>query len=462
MLVSFFGERAMIRSSSIYVLCLAIIAATSGLLFGYDTAVVNGVLLFLRKEFALNNVQTETAASSLLVGCLIGAACAGFVGDRIGRKKSLMLSAFFFALSTVVAATASNLTYFEIGRVVGGLAIGLASVLTPVYTSELAPAGRRGMLVSLNQLAIVVGILLAYFVDWRLASFGDSSWRWMLAAAGVPSLLFLLGLFFIPESPRWLAGQQRSIEARKVLGRLYGENQAAVLLSEIQAAANEEQGTWGEIFSRQMRKPLIIALSLAFLCQVTGINAVLYYGSIVLVDHFGQLGPDVALAANVFIGVINLIATIAALFLIDRLGRRFMLLLGTCGMTLGLGILAVVSQLPQSSQWLLFGGILGYVACFAIGMGPIPWVLISEIFPNKIRGRAASLATAFLWIGTLLMTATFLNLKQTLGLSGVFGLYASLSLFSFLYILKEVPETKGKSLEQIQQIWELEDHGDHR
>jgi len=448
--------------SSIYIICLATIAATSGLLFGYDTAVVNGVLLFLRKEFALNNVQTETAASSLLVGCLIGAACAGFVGDRIGRKKSLMLSAIFFALSTVLAATASNLTYFEIGRVVGGMAIGLASVLTPVYTSELAPAGRRGMLVSLNQLAIVVGILLAYFVDWRLVGFGDSSWRWMLAAAGVPSLLFLFGLFFIPESPRWLASQQRSIEARTVLCRLYGEGQAAVLLSEIQTAANDEQGTWREIFSRQMRKPLIIALSLAFLCQVTGINAVLYYGSIVLVDHFGQLGPDVALAANVFIGLINLIATIAALFLIDRWGRRFMLLLGTCGMTLGLGILAVASQLPRSPQWLLFGGILGYVGFFAIGMGPIPWVLISEIFPNKIRGRAASLATAFLWIGTLLVTATFLNLKQTLGLSGVFGLYASLSLFSFLYILKEVPETKGKSLEQIQQIWELEDHGNNR
>jgi sugar porter (SP) family MFS transporter len=440
--------------SPIYVLFLAVVAAISGFLFGFDTAVINGVLLFLQREFALSTVQTEVAASSLLLGCLLGAAGASLIGDRLGRRTSLLIAAFLFAASTLVAAMAHSLTVFALGRLVGGLAIGLSSVLTPVYIAEVAPARNRGRLVSMNQLAIVVGILVAYMVGWGLAGVGTASWRWMLGVAALPAIGFFLGLLFIPESPRWLISHGRREEGRRVLARIYGVLQAEVEVNAVEEAASGEDGSWSEVLSRAMRRPLTIALGLAILCQITGINTVLYYGSILISQHFSGQTTGTALIANVIIGCTNLVCTLIALYCLDRWGRRSMLLTAAGGMTVALGLLVVTYRIPGISPVVVLGCILGYTGFFAFAMGPIPWVVISEIFPTKIRGRAASIATSTLWTGTLVVTLTFLSLIRVLGVGGTFGIYAALSAIAFVFIWKVVPETRGKTLEQIQHEWE--------
>jgi SP family arabinose:H+ symporter-like MFS transporter len=439
--------------SPLYVLFLAAVAGISGFLFGFDTAVINGVLLFLRRQFALNNLQTETAASALLLGCLLGAAGASLVGDRLGRRKSLLVAAILFAASTTASALANSVLVFSTGRLIGGLAIGLASVLTPVYIAEVAPARHRGRLVSMNQLAIVVGILAAYVVSWGLADLGDSSWRWMLGVAAIPAIIFFLGLLAIPESPRWLISHNQREKGRKVLARIFGAQEADAQVALVEEAASVEEGTWHEVFAKPMRKPLAIALALAVLCQITGINTVLYYGSILISEHVHGESAAAVLMANVIIGGTNLIATLIALRCLDRWGRRAMLLASTGGMVVSLAALVIGYRLPGIPPWIILVCILGYTGFFAFGMGPVPWVIISEIFPNKIRGRAASIATSALWTGTLVVTFTFLSLIRALGVSGTFGIYAVLSLFSFVFIWRSIPETRGKTLEQIQHEW---------
>ncbi|HUY81682.1 MAG TPA: sugar porter family MFS transporter [Acidobacteriaceae bacterium] len=441
-------------SFGFYVLFLALVAAISGFLFGFDTAVINGVLLFLQRQLSLTNVETEIAASALLLGCLLGAAGASLIGDRIGRRKSLLLAAVLFAASTVGASLANSVTVFSVGRLAGGLAIGLASVLTPVYIAEVAPARNRGMLVSLNQLAIVVGILVAYIASWGLANIGDSSWRWMLAVAAIPALVFFFGLLFIPESPRWLIIHGEREAGRKVLARIYGPAQADIQVKEVEAAAVVEEGTWREVFAKPMRRPLTVALGLAILCQITGINTVLYYGSILISQHFRGQTAGTALMANVIIGCTNLVMTLVALRFMDRWGRRTMLLIATAGMTFSLALFVILYRIPGVSPFVILSCILSYTGFFAFAMGPVPWVVISEIFPNKIRGRAASIATSMLWTGTLVVTLTFLSLVKALGVSGTFSIYAILCVVSFVFIWAWVPETKGKTLEQIQQDWE--------
>jgi SP family arabinose:H+ symporter-like MFS transporter len=440
--------------STTYVVLLATISAISGFLFGFDTAVINGVLLLLRRQFTLSNLQTEIAASSLLLGCLLGAAGASMVGDRYGRKKSLIFSAALFALSSVGAALANTITVFSIARLLGGLAIGLASVLTPVYIAEIAPSKNRGTLVSLNQLAIVVGILTAYIINWQLARLGDSSWRWMLATAVIPSIAFLAGLLIIPESPRWLIGKGSVREGEQVLTRIFGAQAAREQTQAIQHAAASEEGSWREVFAPEMRNRLSIGVALAVFCQVTGINTVLYYGSIIVSEHFPGQSTNVALAANVIIGLANLLFTIVAMIYLDRWGRRAILMIASGGMGVALTALVIGLNVHGAPVQLILGSILVYVSFFALGMGPGPWLIISEIFPTKVRGRAASIATSALWSGTLVVTFTFLSLVNSLGLAGTFAIYGALSFICLFYIWKAVPETKGKTLEQIQETWD--------
>ncbi|MBS1850584.1 MAG: sugar porter family MFS transporter [Acidobacteria bacterium] len=437
-----------------YVVLLATTTAISGFLFGFDTAVVNGVLLLLRRQFTLSNLETEIAASSLLLGCLLGAAGASMLGDRYGRKLSLIFSAALFALSSVGAALANNVTVFSLARLLGGLAIGLASVLTPVYIAEISPSKNRGTLVSLNQLAIVVGILAAYIVNWQLAKFGESSWRWMLASAAVPSLAFLIGLLLIPESPRWLIGKGRVAEGEKILTRILGPASAREQVLAVQQAVAGEEGSWREVFAPAMRGRLVVGVMLAIFCQITGINTVLYYGSIIVSEHFPGQSTSAALAANVIIGLANLVFTIVAMIYLDRWGRRAILMIASGGMGLALTVLVVALNIHGTPVTFILGSILVYVAFFALGMGPGPWLIISEIFPTKVRGRAASVATSALWTGTLVVTFTFLSLVNHLGLAGTFAIYGALSFLCLIYIWKSVPETKGKTLEQIQETWE--------
>ena len=436
-----------------YVVLLSTITAISGLLFGYNTAVINGVLLFLRRQFTSSNLETEIAASSLLVGALLGAAGASIIGDRYGRKKSLMFSAVLFAVSPLAAAAANTVTLFSIARLIGGLAIGLASVLTPVYIAEISPPKNRGALVSLNQLGIVIGILVSYLVSWGLAGWGENSWRWMLGVAAAPSLMFLAGLFAIPESPRWLLSHGHPAKAAKTLARLFGEQAAAEEILSVNDAGAAGQGSWSEVFSPGMRKRLAVGILLALFSQITGVNAVLYYGSVIVSEHFPHQSSGMALAANVIIGTVNLIATIVAMIFLDRWGRRIILLAASGGMAVALAVLVIGLNVQAAPAALMLVSILLYVAFFALGMGPGPWLIISEIFPTKVRGRAASIATSVLWSGALIITFTFLSLVNSLKLAGTFAIFGALSLLCFLFVWKFVPETKGRTLEQIQQSW---------
>jgi len=435
-----------------YIVLLAGTTAISGFLFGFDTAVINGVLLLLRRQFALSNLQTEVAASSLLLGCLLGAGGASMIGDRYGRRKSLIASALLFAFSSIGAALASTVTSFSAARLFGGLAIGLASVLTPVYIAEISPSKNRGTLVSLNQLAIVVGILSAYLANWQVARLGESSWRWMLAVAAIPSIAFLFGLLLIPESPRWLISIGSHDQGKRVLTRLFGEEAAKQQVEVVEQAVAGEVGSWRELLSSNMRKRLAVGMLLALFSQITGINTVLYYGSIIVSEHFPGQPTSMALIANVIIGTVNLLLTIVAMIFLDRWGRRAILMIASGGMAVALTFLAVGLNVGVSPL-LMLASILLYVAFFALGMGPGPWLIISEIFPTKLRGRAASIATSTLWSGTLLVTLTFLTLVKILNLWGTFAIYGALSYLCCIFVWKMVPETKGRTLEQIQQAW---------
>lgn len=441
------------RNTAAYTYCIASVAALGGLLFGYDTAIINGAIVFLKKQFGWTALQTEIAASSLLLGCVLGASVAGALSDRLGRRRLLAASAGLFALSSLGAALPKTLQQFCAARLVAGVAIGIASMLSPLYIAEVAPAAIRGLLVSLNQLAIVSGILISYLIGWLLAGLGEQSWRWMFASAFAPSLLFLVALLFVPESPRWLAEKGRDEESLDILRRVGEGSGAAQRLAEIKASIAEESGSLAELLKPGMRRALVIGIALAVLQQITGINTILYYGSIIFTEQVGQKTASAALFANVLIGFVNLISTIAALFVIDRLGRKSLLMISSAGMGISLTLLGLLFGASGSALTLIGGLILAYVACFAVGMGPTVWVLISELFPTRIRGRAMSLATISLWIACLGITLTFLSLVRAISISGTFWIYAVMCAFTFFFVWRFAVETKAKTLEEIEHEW---------
>lgn len=432
-----------------YLYLAAAVAAIGGLLFGFDTAVINGAIVFLRRQFALNDSQTEIGASSLLLGCVFGASLAAFTTDRFGRKKLLLVAAALFTASSIATALPRNLTEFVIARLVGGIAIGVASTLSPLYIAEISPARRRGLLVSVNQLAIVTGILLSYGVNYGLAGTGSANWRWMFASAAVPSAFFLLALLFVSESPRWLVQKGRETEAEQVLSRIEGRDSAHAEIEAIRSAVAEESGN---VLDPAFRKPLVIAVLIALFSQFTGINTIIYYGSLVFLEHVPNQTASSALWANVMIGVINFAATLVGMNLIDRVGRKPLMMGAFAGMAISLiGVSATIRA--QASARLVVCLVLTYVACFAIGIGTGTWVLMSEICPTRIRGRAMSIATVFLWCGTLLVTLTFLSLVRVLTAPGAFLLYAIVCIAALVFVRLIVPETKGRSLEEIESWW---------
>jgi sugar porter (SP) family MFS transporter len=429
---------------------IASVTALSGFLFGFDTAIINGAIVFLRRHFQWTEVQTEFAAGSLLAGCALGAGVAGALSDRYGRKIVLLLAAVIFALSSVATALPNGLGEFVAARMVAGVAIGIASMLAPLYIAEVSPAAIRGRLVSMNQLAIVLGILVSYLVGWALAGLGEESWRWMFAVAAAPSLLFFGALFSVPESPRWLVKEGRHAEAARVLARL-GEPPSQ--LGEIERAIAEESGSLRQLFEKGLRRPLAIGVTLAILQQVTGINTVLYYGSIIFTEQAGAASTSAALWANVLVGAMNLAFTVVALFTIDRLGRKVLLISAAAGMGVSLTVLGFVFRAGSATPTSVLALILCYVACFSFGMGPGVWVVISELFPTRIRGRAMSLATVALWLACLLITVTFLSLVKAFTAAGAFWIYALMCACTVWFVWKFTPETKGKKLEEIEQQW---------
>ncbi|NUQ65671.1 MAG: sugar porter family MFS transporter [Pirellulales bacterium] len=440
-----------------YVYLLASVAALGGLLFGYDTAVISGAIGYLAERFSLNEHWTGWAAASALVGCIIGAAFAGVLSDRIGRKRVLLISAVLFTVSAIGTAVPRNLTEFAVARMLGGFGVGAASMLSPLYIAEVAPARIRGRLVSLNQLAIVFGMLAVYFVNAWIASLGDSSWnvaygwRWMFGSETLPAVVFFVLLFGVPESPRWLTKQGRPAEAEAILSRVSGPRGAEIQMDEIRAAIAEESGSLAQLFQPGIRIALLIAVVLAILQQVTGINVVLYYAPEIFKST--GLAANQAINDTVIVGLVNMAFTLVAIWIVDRLGRKPLLLIASAGMGASLAALGGAFYLGSfQGPWVLLFT-LAYVASFAVAMGPVVWVVLSEIFPTQIRGRAMSIATVSLWIACFLVSQTFPWMLKTLQGAKTFWIYAATCAVAFLFVLLFVPETKGKTLEEIERSW---------
>jgi MFS transporter, SP family, xylose:H+ symportor len=448
--------------SRAYVMTLTLIAALGGLLFGYDTAVISGAIGFLRTHFGLSAAETGWAASSALVGCIIGAGIAGEISDAFGRRRALMLAALLFTVSGIWSAIPTTVTEFTIARILGGIGIGMASLLSPLYISEISPAAIRGRLVSFNQLAIVGGILVVYFANYFIAGLGDEAWntdrgwRWMFGSEAFPAALFFFTLFAIPESPRWLVKQNRTEHAATVLTRIGGAAQAARELQAIRETIAEEAGRLGDLFRPPLRRAMIIGIILAILQQITGINVFMYYAP----EIFKGLGAgtDTALLQTVVIGIFNVAFTLLAIRTVDRLGRKPLLIVGAAGMGISLTGLGIAAAIGSTAAWVLVF-ILGYIACFAMSLGPVVWVVIAEIFPTKIRGRAMAIATLLLWTANTVISQTFPIINEDPWLVATFHhafpfwLYAAFCVVMAIFVHRVVPETKGKTLEEIERFW---------
>jgi sugar porter (SP) family MFS transporter len=451
---------------STYVGVIATVVALGGLLFGWDWVVIGGAKPFFESFFQLHDPhQVGWANSCALIGCLVGAVVAGGLSDRFGRKRLLILSALLFAVTSVGNALAQSFSTFIEWRMLGGVAIGLASSLAPMYISEIAPARSRGRLVSINQLTIVVGILVAQFINWclvrhlpagatdafiRTSWFGTQGWRWMFGITAVPSALFLVSMLFVPESPRWLMKNGEPERARRVLARIGGDAHARRELAEIGLSISaDETGRvrFSDLFDPRMGKVLLLGVVLAVFQQWCGINVIFNYAE----EIFRAAGYDISsvLKNIAWTGSVNLVFTFVALGTVDRVGRRSLMLAGAGGLTLlylalGACYAADVKGLPT----LLL--VLGAIACYAMSLAPVTWVVISEIFPNRIRGAAVSTAVACLWIACFVLTYTFPLLNSRLGPAGTFWLYAGVCACGFAFIAAKLPETKGKTLEELE------------
>lgn len=436
-----------------YVFLVSLVAAFGGFLFGYDTAVVSGAIGFLQARFELNADLTGWAASSMLIGCMVGAAAGGPLGDRFGRKVSLIACALVFAGSSVASALPDSLAGFAWARFAGGLAIGAASILSPMYITEIAPGRYRGRLVSLYQLAIVVGILAVFFVNLQIQRAGDAAWnvsqgwRWMFASLALPSAVFGLLLGFVPESPRWLVKRGRVAQAEHILERIGGRDTAGAELQAIGASLAERPGRWRELWEPRCRRLLVIGAALAVFQQFSGINAIMYYAP----EIFKAAGAstDAAFVQTVTVGAINLVFTFVAIALVDRAGRKPLLVGGSLLQAAMLG-LAVFAFGEAGRGMMLQIGILGFVAAFAMSSGPVVWIVIAEIFPNRLRGRAMAVAITVLWLACYAVSQTFPRLLEILGPQGTFGFYAACSLACAAFVAASVSETKGRTLEEIE------------
>jgi SP family galactose:H+ symporter-like MFS transporter len=452
---SFDSENGSQATGRAFVYIAAAIAALGGLLFGYDTGVISGAELFLTNDFALSTFALEVIVSGVLAGAAVGALLGGRMADLFGRRKLLISTAIIFAVGGIACAAATSPAILIVGRIIVGLGIGLASAAVPVYISEVSPANARGWQVSLFQLAITVGILVAYIVDYALAPM--QGWRWMFGLAVVPATIFGLGMLFLPESPRWLAKRGHHDRARAVLMRIRGTLDVSAELQEIERSLTHavERGTLSDLLAPSLRPALVVGIGLAIFQQVTGINTVIYYAPLII-QSAGVSSASGAILATAGIGVVNVLMTIVAMWLIDRMGRRPLLLVGIAGMAITLGLLGLAFHMSGKSValvWLAVISMMVYVGSFAISLGPIFWLLISEIYPLKIRNSTQGLSAAFNWGSNLLVSLTFLTLLQMIGPTRTFWLYGLFAVAAWIFSYYRVPETKGRTLEEIEEFW---------
>jgi sugar porter (SP) family MFS transporter len=447
-----------------HILSGAAITALGGLLFGYDTGVISGALLFIGRDFpGLTSFDKELLTSILLIGALIGALAAGRIADRVGRRPTVLGTAALFVAGVMLAAFSPSYGVLVAARVVIGLAVGSASMVVPLYIGEVVPPRVRGAMVSFNQLAITSGILISYLVDYGLSSSQD--WRLMFGLAAIPAILMFTGTLFQHESPHWLVAQGREDEARAVLRRIRAEDSIDAEIAAVRELSARRSG-FRELLAPAVRHVMVLGVVMAVLQQVTGINTIIYYAPTLL--SAAGLGNSAALLANVVNGAVNVALTIVAIRLLDRVGRRPLLLGGTTGMAAGMIVVAVTfaiagSQLHGGTAYIAIAGLLLYTGSFAIGLGPVFWLLISEIYPVKIRGQAMSVATMANWAANFVVTISFLTLLSALGNAGTFFLFAGLSIVALAYFQRQVPETKNRSLQDIERELDLpESHDDLR
>jgi SP family xylose:H+ symportor-like MFS transporter len=437
--------------NKIYILRLAITAALGGLLFGYDIAVISGTIPFITRVFELNDWWKGFVVSSLYLGCMIGAALAGRMSERYGRKKMLIASAVMFAITSVGSGLANHLLSFFIYRLIGGLGVGAAAMLSPMYIAEITPARIRGRYVAINQFTIVIGIQAAYFVNYLLLPVGENAWRWMFIAEAVPSILFFLSMFLVPETPRWLSKSGQNNKAEQVLNKIGNSEFAKKTITDIRMTLDSEtKGEMKMLFTKSMRLVLIIGIVLAFFQQWSGINVIFFYAP----DIFAQTGAGIEsqLFQTVIIGAMNVLFTLLAMWLVEKLGRKKLLLISSAGMAAGYIIIGILFFTNHLSGYILLIFALITVASYSTGLAPVTWVVLSEIFPNRVRGEGMAIATLSLWIGTFTLTLTFPALMANLKGSFTFWLYAAICVLGFIFILLTLPETKGKTLEELEQF----------
>ena len=431
-----------------YAYVLSFVAALGGFLFGFDTAIIAAGLRYLKEQFVLDSVQEGWAASSALLGCIAGAAAAGVISDWLGRKRVLMLAAVLFTVSAVGSAIAATLTAFVAARIIGGVAVGAAAALSPLYIGEIAPPDIRGRLVSFQQLAIVTGILLSYLAGWALAGIGPTNWRWMFGVETFPAIAFLTLLAFVPESPRWLMRRGRKREAEVVLARVSSADEASRALHEIARTVQAETGSFRQLLEPGFRYALLIGCLVAIAQQVTGINAVVYYAPRI----FESAGFErtSALLQSTLLGVVYFVFTWVAIVYVDRWGRKPLLIVGAAGMGTMLFFtgLAFHSELFSGVTVLVF--VLAYAAFFCIALGPVCWVVLAEIFPTHARGTAMSIAGVCMWSANWAVTQTFPIMADRLHESVTFWIYAGMCVLAVVFFAAMLPETKHKSLEQIE------------
>ncbi|MYL30105.1 sugar porter family MFS transporter [Halobacillus halophilus] len=423
--------------------------ALGGLLYGYDTGVISGALLFISDDIPLTDFLEGLVVSSLLVGAIVGAGLSGYVSDRFGRRKVVFTIALIYIAGSFVLAFAPNVPFLVTGRVILGLAVGGSTAIVPVYLSEMAPTDSRGALGSLNQLMITIGIVLAYLVNYAFAPV--EGWRWMLGLAAVPAVVLAVGVMFMPESPKWLLKQNREKEARKVMGLTRDEQEIEKEMEQMKKIEAEKEGTWDVLKAKWVRPMLLVGSGIAIFQQLIGINAVIYYAPTIFTE--AGLADSASILGTVGIGILNVLMTLVAIATIDKLGRKKLLLIGNAGMVTSLAVLAAIlftAELTTAVAWLTVVFLGLFIIFFSATWGPVVWVMLPELFPTKARGAATGFTTLLLSAANLVVSLFFPILLGAIGTAWVFVLFAVIGILAFLFVYTYVPETKGRSLEEIE------------
>ncbi len=456
-----------------YLLPICVAATLGGFLFGFDSGVISGVIDPLTKHFDLSDAVRGWASGCVLIGCAGGVLLAGPFADRLGRRFTLFLAALAFLISAIGTAYPPNFNAFILFRILGGVGIGIASMTTPMYIAEVAPAHLRGRLVTINQIAIMAGIAGTAVINYFIAKGhpGDegqvwlvsTGWRWMFAVGILPAGLFCALSLWMPESPRWLLEQGKGERAQTILGKIGGDAYAKAEAQLIREGLSGESGTWAEVFSPKLKKPLLIGIALAILQQVTGINVFLYFGVTIFNQMSKSTGVDAGMLTQIIINGSCVLFTLIAIMAVDGWGRRPLMVIGSIGMGLSLlamGLMAQFMHDPANASALMLTFSIVYIGCFGLSVGPVTWVILSEIYPTAVRGRALGLATLCLWLADYAVTQTFPMMDgkdtwfvKTFNHAFPFYLYAGFCVVLLVVMILWVPETKGKSLEEIEKQW---------